>query len=71
MSLTASEIAKVMGELSPALTGGWIQKIYQPADRTILLEIRAQGRTHRLLISCDQKAARLHFTTSAFQNLLT
>jgi predicted ribosome quality control (RQC) complex YloA/Tae2 family protein len=71
VSLTASEIAKVMGELAPALTGGWIQKIYQPADRTILLEIRAQGRTHRLLISCDQKAARLHFTTSAFQNLLT
>ncbi|MEP6959655.1 MAG: NFACT family protein [Nitrospirota bacterium] len=68
MALTATEIAKVMGELAPALTGSWIQKIYQPMDRTILLEIRAPGQTHRFLISCHQESARLHFTTSAFQN---
>ena len=68
MALTATEIAKVMGELAPALGGSWIQKIYQPTDRTILLEIRAPGKTHRFLISCHQESARLHFTTSAFQN---
>ena len=68
MALTATEIAKVMGELAPALAGGWIQKIYQPTGRTILLEIRDPGQTHRLLISCHQESARLHFTTSAFQN---
>ncbi len=68
MALTATEIAKVTGELAPALAGGWIQKIYQPMDRTIVLEIRAPGRTHRLLISCNHEAARLHFTTEAFQN---
>ena len=68
MALTATEIAKVTDELAPALAGGWIQKIYQPTARTILLEIRAPGQTHRLLISCHQESARLHFTTSAFQN---
>ena len=68
MALTATEIAKVTGEFAPALAGGWIQKIYQPTDRTLVLEIRAPGRTHRLLISCHQEAARLHFTTEAFQN---
>lgn len=68
MALTATEIAKVTGELTPALTGGWIQKIYQPTARTILLEIRAAGRTHRLLISCHPETARLHFVTAAFQN---
>ena len=68
MALTATEIAKVTGELTPALTGGWIQKIYQPTARTILLEIRAAGRTHRLLISCHPETARLHFATAAFQN---
>ena len=68
MALTATEIAKVTGEFAPALAGGWIQKIYQPTDRTLVLEIRATGRTHRLLISCHQGAARLHFTTEAFQN---
>jgi predicted ribosome quality control (RQC) complex YloA/Tae2 family protein len=68
VALTAAEIAKVTGEFAPALTGGWIQKIYQPTARTILLEIRAPGQTHRLLISCHQESARLHFTTAAFQN---
>ena len=68
MALTATEIGKVMGELAPALAGGWIQKIYQPTARTILLEIRAPGQTHRFLISCHQDFARLHFTTATFQN---
>jgi predicted ribosome quality control (RQC) complex YloA/Tae2 family protein len=68
VALTATEIAKVTGEFAPALAGGWIQKIYQPTDRTLVLEIRAPGRTHRLLISCQREAARLHFTTQAFQN---
>ena len=68
MALTATEIAKVTGEVAPALGEGWIQKIYQPKARTILLEIRTPGRTHRLLISCHPETARLHFTTAAFQN---
>ena len=68
MALTATEIARVTGELAPALAGGWIQKIYQPTDRTLVLEIRAPGRTHRLLISCHPGSTRLHFTTEAFQN---
>ncbi|HEY6289466.1 MAG TPA: NFACT family protein, partial [Nitrospiraceae bacterium] len=68
MALTATEIAKVTGEFAPALAGGWIQKIYQPTDRTLVLEIRAPGRTHRLLISCHPETARLHFTTAVFQN---
>ncbi|HEV8620126.1 MAG TPA: NFACT family protein [Nitrospiraceae bacterium] len=68
MGLTATEIAKVTGEFAPALAGGWIQKIYQPKDRTLVLEIRAPGQTHRLLISCHQEATRLHITTEAFQN---
>ena len=68
MALTATEIARVTGELAPALAGGWIQKIYQPTARTILLEIRAPGQTHRFLISCHQESTRLHLTTAAFQN---
>ena len=68
MALTATEIAKVTGEVAPALGEGWIQKIYQPTARTIMLEIRTPGRTHRLLISCHPETARFHFTTVAFQN---
>ena len=68
MALIATEIAKVTDELAPALARSWIQKIYQPTARTLVLEIRAPGRTHRLLISCHPETARLHFTTEAFQN---
>jgi predicted ribosome quality control (RQC) complex YloA/Tae2 family protein len=68
VALNATEIAKVTGECASALTGGWIQKIYQPRDRTVVLEIRAPGRTHRLLISCHPETARLHITTAALQN---
>ena len=68
MALTATEIAKVSGEIAPALAEGWIQKIYQPTDRTVVLEIRTPGRTLRVLISCHPETARLHVITAAFQN---
>ena len=68
MALTVTELAAVVEEIAPILAGGWIQKIYQPTDRTVVLEIRAPGRTHRLLLSCHQESARLHFTTAAFRN---
>ena len=68
MALTATEISEVTRECAPALAGGWIQKIYQPTDRTVVLEIRTPGRTHRLLLSCHPDTARLHFTTEAFHN---
>ena len=57
-----------MDECAPVLAGGWIQKMYQPTDRTVVLEIRTRGRTHRLLISCCPDTARIHITTTAFQN---
>ncbi|HSL04102.1 MAG TPA: NFACT family protein [Nitrospiraceae bacterium] len=68
MALTATEIAKVIDECAPVLAGGWIQKIYQPTARTLVLEIRTPGRTHRLLISCRPETVRLHITTADFQN---
>jgi len=68
VALSATDITNVIDECASVLTGGWIQKIYQPTDRTLVLEIRTPGRTHRLLISCHPDTARLHFTTTAFQN---
>jgi predicted ribosome quality control (RQC) complex YloA/Tae2 family protein len=68
VALSTTDIAKVLDECAPVLTGGWIQKIYQPTDHTLLLEIRTPGRTHRLLISCQPDTARIHITTAGFQN---
>lgn len=68
MALTAQDIAAVLGEIAPVLTGGRIQKIHQPAAFTIVLEIRTPGQTHRLLISCLPETARLHLVSTAMQN---
>ncbi|MDC8450435.1 MAG: NFACT family protein [Nitrospira sp.] len=66
--LTASDVAAVLTEISPLLRGGWIQKIYQPTDHTLVLDIRVPGQTHRLLICCRPNLARLHVTTRSFAN---
>src|SRR3990167_8856522 len=68
MALTATEITQVVTELAPALTGGWIQKVYQPTSRTVVLEIRTPGHTHRLLLSAHPASTRIHLVTRALQN---
>lgn len=66
--LTASDVTNVVSEISPILRGGWIQKIQQPTDRTVVLDVRLPGRTHRLLISCRLNNARVHITTRSLPN---
>ncbi len=68
MMLTASDVTAVLTEISPLLRGGWIQKIQQPTDRTVILDVRVPGQTHRLLISCHPDTARIHLTTSSPAN---
>ena len=53
MSLTVHEIKQVVAEIAPALAGGWVQKVYQPHDEAITLEVRAQGKTLTLYLSAD------------------
>ncbi len=68
MALTATEITQVVTELAPALIGGWIQKAYQPAARTVVLEIRTHGHTHRLLLSASPATTRIHLVTHPLHN---
>jgi predicted ribosome quality control (RQC) complex YloA/Tae2 family protein len=68
MALSSSEIGEVLEEVRSAITGGWIQKIHQPTPRSLLLEIRAPGHTHRLYISCQSGTARLHILTRPLLN---
>lgn len=68
MGLTFNEIAAVVGEIHPAAAGGRIQKVFQPTPRTIVLEVRAPGRTVSLLLSADPEAARLHLLGARLPN---
>src|SRR5262249_22297835 len=68
VSLTETEISQALTEISPAVMGGWIQKIHQPTERTLVFEIRVPGHTHRVMISCQPGAARIHFITRSLPN---
>lgn len=68
MMLTASDVTEVLTEISPLLRGGWIQKIQQPMDQTLMVDVRVPGQTHRLLISCQPDLTRLHITTRSLTN---
>src|SRR5512146_1891257 len=71
MALNASDIEKVLAEIAPALESGWIQKLHQPSDRTLIFEIRVPGETHRLLISCEPESTRLHLSRLSLLNPAT
>lgn len=78
MSLSATEIEGVVSELAP-LQGGRLQKIWVPEPRVVVLEIRALGASHLLLLSAVPDETRIHRasrrppspkTPYAFQGLL-
>ncbi len=66
--LTRSEIAAVLTEMAPLLRNGWIQKVQQPTRHSLVLDVRVPGHTHRLLISCEPDASRLHLTSRSRPN---
>jgi predicted ribosome quality control (RQC) complex YloA/Tae2 family protein len=68
MGLSTADIAAVVEEIAPVLTGGWVQKIHQPVPDAVTLEIRAPGRTLSLLISADPETARLHLASRPLPN---
>jgi len=68
MALNRIEIEQVVAEILPVLRGGWIQKIHQPTDRSLIFDVRLPGQTHRLLMSCRPETARLHLTSRTLPN---
>ncbi|MBH0191280.1 MAG: fibronectin-binding domain-containing protein, partial [Nitrospira sp.] len=63
MALNRAELERVLGEITPLLHGGWIQKIQQPTADTLIFDVRTPGQTHRLLISARPETSRLHLTS--------
>ena len=55
-------------ELNETLGGGRIDRVYMPDRDLILLHVRANGRNHRLLLTCSAQYARLHITQGDWPN---
>lgn len=55
-------------ELKDLLQDGRIEKIFQPEADEILMNLRAKGLNHRLLLSANANYPRLHLTSTSKDN---
>ncbi|HEX3015788.1 MAG TPA: NFACT family protein [Desulfobacteria bacterium] len=71
MALDGVTLSLLCQELNRLLTGGRIDKIYQPEREEVVLQIRSQGRNYRLVLSAHPENARIHLTAEPKTNPLT
>jgi predicted ribosome quality control (RQC) complex YloA/Tae2 family protein len=55
-------------EISSTLNSGRINKIYQPFKNEIMMQIRANGKNHKLLLSAHPSYARVQLTNDSYDN---
>ena len=58
----------VVEELAKTLSGGRIEKIFQPEADEILINIRAWNINYRLVLSASANYPRIHLTDSSKEN---
>ena len=58
----------IIEELKTTLINGRINKIHQPYEQELILNIRSQGKNHKLLISAHPSFARVQLTNVQFNN---
>ena len=71
MAFDGTVIANIVHDMNRSLTGGRIYKIYQPEKDELLLVIKNQKDTHRLLISASASLPLLYLTSEARTNPMT
>lgn len=69
MALDGIVIRAVVHELQQCV-GGRINKIHQPTNNDIVMQLRAQGANHKLLLSANPTYPRVHLTQQQFVNPL-
>jgi len=68
MNIDGLSLSPLVGELRTALTGGRIDKVFQPDPYTLLLWVRQPGQNQRLLLSANPERPKLLLTHSAPEN---
>ena len=68
MSFDGFFLHHMVEELQRELVNGRIQKINQPFDQELVLQIRSNRRSHRLLLSAHPVFGRIQLTQTTFEN---
>ena len=68
MSFDGFFLHHMVEELRTELLNGRIQKINQPFDQELVLQIRSNRKIHRLLLSAHPVFGRIQLTESTFEN---
>lgn len=68
MSLDGLMIHQLVNELNQTLQTGKINKIQQPYDNELILTVRANRKTYKVLLSAHPQYARMQMTTIPYQN---
>lgn len=58
----------IVNELNELLSGGRVDKIFQPEADEIVLLVRSRGQNYRLVASANANYPRLHITTAQKEN---
>ena len=67
MALDGAFLYTIKRELS-ALIGGRVDKIHQPSREEIVISLRANSGSYKLLLSANASDARVHITKSETEN---
>ena len=68
MAFNLVDLETVLAEIQPILIGGWIQKIFQPQDLALSLDVRTPGASVLVYISAEPRYARIHLTSRKSPN---
>ena len=68
MSFDGFFLHHMIGELRSELVNGRIQKINQPFEQELVLQIRSNRQSHRLLLSAHPVFGRIQLTQTTFEN---
>ena len=68
MPLDASAVRCAAYEINNLLTGGRIEKIYQPERDEVVLIVKNQSTSYRLVISANSQNPRFYITSEVKEN---
>ncbi len=68
MALDGITLSMLKNEISEKLIGARVDKIHQPSKEELILAMRWNGGSGKLLISASASAPRIHFTESPVDN---